>query len=64
MHCCHNHEAIVPADPRFESDDFTQAALSERRGRAAHAHFGALVLGVIGALFFGHLIKGFHRSVR
>jgi len=64
MHCSHAHTSVVTTDPRFESDDFTQAALTERRARAAHAHFGALVLSVLSGLAFAHIIKTRRRSVR
>lgn len=56
MHCCkHAHGTALAVDPRFAEDDFTQAALRERRARAAHAHglFGLLVAAIGGVVLFG-----------
>jgi len=64
MHCCPTVAATGPTDPRFETDDFTQAALGERRMRAAHSHFGAMLLSIIGGLLFVHTIKAVHRGLR
>lgn len=50
MHCCKHHPTALAADDRFGEDDFTQAALRERRARAAHAHGASLLLAVIGGL--------------
>jgi hypothetical protein len=55
MHCCKHPNALALADdPRFGDDEFTQAALRERRARAAHAHGASLILALIGGvLLFG-----------
>lgn len=57
MHCCKNNHHTLATDPRFEGDDFTQAALRESRVRAAHAHglFGLFVALVGGMFLFGLL---------
>ncbi len=64
MKCCHGHALTADDDPRFAEDDFTQAAVRERRARAAHAHAGALVLTLIGALLFFGAMKSVHRRIR
>lgn len=62
MKCCHGHSlATAVTDPRFEGDEFTQAALREQRARAAHAHGAALLLSVIGGVLFLGLMKSIHR---
>lgn len=63
MKCCHAHAITKTDDPRFESDDFTQAALRERRAFAAHAHAGALLLSLIGGVLLFGLCRA-HRGVR
>lgn len=58
MHCCNHPDALVSTDDaRFGEDEFTQAALRERRARAAHAHGGSLVLAILGGLFLYGLFK-------
>lgn len=64
MKCCHGHVSTIVADPRFEGDDFTQAAVRERRARAAHAHGAAMLLSLLGGLLFFGLLKSVHRNVR
>lgn len=64
MHChpkTHGHSALSMTDPRFESDEFTQAALSERRARVAHAHVGAFVASFLGALVVALLFRSIKR---
>lgn len=63
MNCCHGTR-ISTTDPRFEGDDFTEAAGRERRARAAHAHGAAFLLSLIGAVFFFGLMKSVHRTLR
>jgi hypothetical protein len=62
MKCCHPHHLTATDDPRFVEDDFTQAALSERRARAAHAHSAALLLSMIGGAVLFFLVKSIHRD--
>ena len=63
MKCCHGHALnSATTDPRFEGDEFTQAALREQRARAAHAHGAALMLSVIGGVLFFGLMKSVHRK--
>jgi len=51
-HCTCNH--ALSTDPQFADDGFTQAALVERRARAAHAHASAAILaGLAGLVLFG-----------
>jgi hypothetical protein len=58
MHCCkHPNTLALNEDSQFSDDGFTQAALSERRARAAHAHGGSLVLAILGGLFLYGLFK-------
>jgi len=64
MHRCPAFAATGPIDSRFETDDFTQAAVQERRMRAAHSHFGATLLSILGGLLFVHTIKAAHRGLR
>ncbi|MHB1135930.1 MAG: hypothetical protein ACYC1X_03935 [Coriobacteriia bacterium] len=64
MKCCHGHALSTVDDPRFEGDEFTQAALRERRARAAHAHAAASLLSVVGGLLFFGLVKSIHRHIR
>lgn len=62
--CCgHGRADSLSTDPRFEDDDFTQAAARERRAYAAHAHGIALLLTVLGGLcFFGIAKKTFRND--
>jgi hypothetical protein len=56
--CCgHGHSAHLTVDPRFADDEFTQAALDERRVRAAHAHGTSLVLAILGGILFVGVAK-------
>lgn len=40
MHCC-AHDSDRSVDQTLADDDFTRAALVERRAKAAHAHAAA-----------------------
>ncbi|MHB9003317.1 MAG: hypothetical protein ACYC6C_04545 [Coriobacteriia bacterium] len=66
MKCCHPHVQGLGknTDERFDDDDFTQAALRERRMVAAHAHAGALVLSLIGGILLFGLCKSGRRCAR
>ncbi len=64
MKCCHGRALSAVDDPRFQDDDFTQAALRERRARAAHAHAAAALLSLVGGFVLFGLIKSIHRRVR
>ena len=64
MHRCPAFAATGAIDSRFETDDFTRAAVDERRARAAHSHFGAMLLSILGGLLFVHAIKAVHRGLR
>lgn len=64
--CCGHggHVAMLTTDERYAEDDFTQAAVGERRARAAHAHGGAALISFIGAVLLFGLVKSVHRRVR
>jgi hypothetical protein len=64
MKCCHGHTLSTVDDPRFAGDDFTQAAVRERRAHAAHAHGAALLLSMIGGAVLFFLVKAIHRDDR
>ena len=56
--CCgHGHAASLTVDPRFADDEFAQAALDERRVRAAHAHGMSLILAILGGILFVGIAK-------
>lgn len=63
MKCCHGN-TCVDGDPRFSNDEFTQAAVRERRARAAHAHAAFFLLSLVGGALFFKLVKAAHRDVR
>lgn len=63
MHYMNGSSALAITDGWSTTDDFTSAALHERRARAAHAHFGAMLLGVLGTFFFAHALKAVHRQL-
>ena len=58
------HAAMLATDERYAEDDFTQAAMGERRALAAHAHAGAALLALIGAALLFGLVKSAHRRAR
>lgn len=64
--CCGHggHAAALVTDERYAEDDFTQAAVGERRARAAHAHAGAALIAFIGAVLLFGLVKSVHRRAR
>lgn len=64
MKCCHPHAPLATEDAGFEADDFTRAALHERKVRAVHSHAAAFLLSLLGGVLFFGLIKSVHRHVR
>lgn len=53
-YCGHGRTEPITEGHLFADDDFTQAAASERRARAAHAHGASLIVTILGGfLFFG-----------
>jgi hypothetical protein len=63
--CCgHGHAASLTVDPRFADDEFTQAALDERRVRAAHAHGASMLLAILGGILLVGVAKMLCRSGR
>lgn len=52
----HDHcSTDLAVDPRFEDDDFTRAAVDERRARTAHAHAAHSIFAILGGLFLLHV---------
>ena len=61
MKCCHGHAVCTADDPRFQDDDFTRAALRERRARAAHAHGAAALLFLAGGVALFGVVRSLRR---